>query len=83
MSWDYVDGSGIWKRYKNSVTGEDSIKEHEPRVVKQWCLSHTIAGDIPATRLVRCADCGQEIKYVVGYHQLTNGKLSVRNESKQ
>lgn len=76
--WDYVDGRGLWKKYKNTVTGEESIELHEPKVVKQWCPEHEFGDKIPPNRIIECKKCGQEVLFVVGYHELKNGKLTVR-----
>jgi hypothetical protein len=83
MTWDYVDGSGLWQRYKNSQTGEESIKEHKPRVVKQWCGQHEYSGDIPRNRIIECIHCGQETTFIVGLHEFIDGKLILRKRPKQ
>lgn len=80
--WDYVDGDGLWKRYRNTVTGEQSIKEHELKIAKTWCATHRFSSDIPRNRIISCLDCGQEIRFVVGYHDLVDGKLVLRKPRK-
>lgn len=83
--WEYVDGSGIWQRWKNDTTGEESIKEHEVKVVKTWCADkqHIYDNSIPANRIITCKKCGQEAKFIVGIHELDNGKLITRKPPKQ
>jgi uncharacterized protein (UPF0248 family) len=76
--WEYVDGKGLWKRYRNQETGEESIELHEPKVVKTWCPVHQFDDDIPRNRILTCNKCGQEVLYIAGYHELRDGKLIVR-----
>jgi len=79
--WQVKDGSGIWTNYVNPDTGEESVKEHELKVVKQWCAEHRFSGEIPANRMITCLDCGQEVLFVVGRDRMENGRV-VRNELK-
>jgi len=74
--WEHIDGDGLWKRLKNSETGEESIKVHSPRVVFT-CTEHEFSNDIPPSRKISCIKCGQEITFVVGHHELKNGKLHI------
>lgn len=82
--WEYVDGSGIWQRWRDKTTGEESIKEHQARVVKTWCADsqHIYNETIPTNRIITCKKCGQENKFIVGIHDFKNGKLITRNASK-
>ena len=66
--WEHKTGNGRWKNYVNSETGEQSIKNHELKLVKTWCAEHRLPEIVPANRLVNCLDCGQEVKYIVGIH---------------
>jgi hypothetical protein len=78
MVWEYVDGQGIWQKWKNSVTGEESIELHTPKVVQQWCGHHEFDNSIPKDRILTCKKCGQEVLFIVGYHELKDGRLVVR-----
>lgn len=81
--WEYKDGAGIWTKYVNEETGEESVKEHRLKVVKTWCADHRFEGEqIPTNRMLTCADCGQEVLFVVGRDELVDGRI-VRKEIKQ
>lgn len=80
--WEYKGGKGIWKRYVNDETGEDSYAEHQPRLVKSWCGEdgHYFVFSAENPRIVVCKECALERNYVVGFHQLKDGKLLPRKK---
>lgn len=80
--WEYKSGSGRWKNYVNPETGEQSIKEHAPRLVKTWCSEHRFDNKIPANRVIECLDCGQEVTFVVGRHILKDGRIKLNKRTK-
>lgn len=77
--WTYVDGTGLWQKYKNEETGEESLKEHTLKNVYTGCAKHRINPEIPRDRQVVCLDCGQQFTFVVGYHLLKDGYLHTRH----
>lgn len=73
--WEYKSGSGRWANYVNSQTGEESIKKHTPLLVKEWCAIHRYTPDIPKNRIKECLVCGQETTFIVGIHEIVDGKI--------
>ena len=71
----------LWKDEINPETGEHSLHIHELKPVKQWCAfeQHLFQPDIPQNRKIHCMVCGQEVTFVVGYHQLIDGHLVVKS----
>lgn len=80
MTWDYKQGTGIWAEYVNSDTGESTLKQHELKVVKQWCsdADHTYELLDAGKRLIQCITCGQERTFVVGLEDFKDGKIIKR-----
>lgn len=80
--YDYVEGSGLWRKYVDKETGDSSIKEHKLKLVKSWCPSgkHVYDETIPPNRQIECKACGQETTFIVGYHELVNGHLRERQK---
>lgn len=60
----------LWRNEVDPRTGEQSLKTHELKTVKQWCGNHTFTQDIPRNRIIKCVDCGQEVRFVLGLHKL-------------
>ncbi len=60
----------LWRNEVNPHTGENSLRIHELKPVKQWCGRHTFSQEIPTNRLIKCLDCGQEVRFVLGLHKL-------------
>lgn len=75
---DSNKGDGIWKERINQETGESSIKEHTLKVVKVWCLpkDHVFSDPIGGDREIVCKLCGYTAKFILGHHELKNGKLT-------
>jgi len=71
---------GMWEDVVNPRTGEHSLKIHTLKLVKEWCAfsDHEFDSFIPKDRKITCNKCGQEITFVVGYHELKDGHLSIR-----
>lgn len=72
--WELVEGQGLWQKYKNNVTGETSVKEHELKKVWQSCSNHFFVEE-GSSRNVKCKYCGLGKRYVLGMQKLDNGKL--------
>ena len=77
MNWKYKSGKGIWKQYKNTKTGELSIKEHKLKTVKKWCErgKHCFFIEDMKKRLAVCSKCGQELTFIVGKHKIKDNKI--------
>lgn len=74
----FKGGEGIWKRYVDEESGRDSYAEHIPKVVKQWCPEdgcYFIKTEDP--RIVVCKRCGLERNFIIGFHQIKDGKLLI------
>lgn len=75
--WELVEGtegSGLWQKYKNSVTGETSVKEHNLRKVWEACADHYFIEE-GGSRNVKCRKCGFGKRYSLGMQKLVDGKL--------
>lgn len=79
--WVHKSGQGIWENLVNEDTGEESVKEHIPKLVKQWCAKHRYSGEIPADRVITCLDCGQDAIFVVGRDLMIDGRVHKRQKS--
>jgi dissimilatory sulfite reductase (desulfoviridin) alpha/beta subunit len=79
MTWKAKSGSGLWTEYVNDQTGESSIGEHEPRVVKKWCPKGTHDFRIVdiKKRLAKCIKCDQEVNFVVGKDKIDGDKVTI------
>lgn len=77
MSWKKISGKGLWTNYKNSDTGEESIKEHMPKVVKTWCIppEHNFIIKDMGKRLAVCSKCQKEFTFVVGRDKIKDNKV--------
>jgi len=74
--WELVENSegGRWADYKNTVTGEHSVKTHKPIKVWESCTNHYFVEE-GQTRMVKCNKCGYGKRYVLGIQKLVDGKL--------
>lgn len=73
--WEFKGGTGIWKEYVNSETGESSIKEIKTKVIKRFCKNHYFKITDPNKREVTCTKCGVVSNYVLGFHKVVKGKV--------
>lgn len=76
-NWEYKGGSGRWKEYVNSDTGESTIKEHKLKTVWQSCLRNECIYELtnPRTRECTCTKCGAITYFVLGMSKLVEGKI--------
>ena len=78
--WKYVGGTGIWTEYKNTKTGESTIKSFGK--IKDLVDSIPPECDcyyeIVSPGSVQCQKCGRGKKMVWGPQILRNGKI-IRN----
>lgn len=72
--WELVDGEGIWQKYKNTQTGELSVKTYTPRAVATGCDNHYFIEE-GSSRSVVCNKCGFGRRYILGKEKLKDGKL--------
>lgn len=75
--WKTKEGTeddGRWKEEVNELTGESSIKLHEPKMVAMFCkpIDHNYQLD---GRHAVCTICGQERSFIPGLHELKGGKI--------
>lgn len=80
--WEHKSGTGRWKDFVNQETGEHSVKEHELKLVKKWCAVHRFGDQIPQNRELECLDCGQDVRFILGYHKLENGRIVINKPKK-
>lgn len=71
------DIGGLWTERINPITGESSLREHTPKVIKEWCLpdEHYFVMKDPRDRILICDKCKYEAKFVLGMQKLIDGKL--------
>jgi len=76
-NWEYKGGSGRWKEYVNSDTGESTIKEHKLKTVWQSCPRNECTYELtnPRTRECTCTKCGAITYFVLGMSKLVEGKI--------
>lgn len=75
--WKTKEGTehdGRWKEEVNTVTGESSIKLHQPKVVATFCnpQEHNFKLD---GRISTCMVCGQQRNFIPGLHEIKGGQL--------
>jgi len=76
-NWELKGGTGRWKEYINSETGESSIKEHQLKTVWQSCPKgkcHFELTDSPK-RECTCQNCGAITNFILGMQSLVKGKI--------
>lgn len=57
--------------------GRSSLSNHTVRVVQTWCkASEHYFDQSDDVRLATCRKCGYSVPFVIGYHQIKEGKLS-------
>lgn len=81
--WEKTGGSGRWTNYRNTDTGENSIKEHKLKTVKKWCANHYFLIVDPGKRLLVCKHCGQEGHFIVGKQNVQDGQLITLHSQKE
>lgn len=75
--WQTKEGTendGRWKEEINTLTGESSIKFHEPKLVASFCKSSDHYYELEG-RVATCMNCGQQRDFIPGLHKLDGGKL--------
>lgn len=79
MSYKKVGGEGLWTNWQDERTGEKSVKEHELRVVKQWCAKGKHSYEIKdiSKRIAECTTCKQERPFVVGKHEIVGNTVVI------
>jgi hypothetical protein len=79
MTWTKKGGKGLWSEYVNEQTGETSIEEHQPKVIKTWCPNgkHDFRVVDMNKRLAVCSKCDQEINFIIGKHEVKDGKVTI------
>lgn len=76
----HLGGTGLWQNWKNTKTGEQSLRLHTPKVVKQWCAEedHYFEQKHPQKRIAICKHCKMERPFVLGRDRLVDGKFLKR-----
>ncbi len=67
----------LWEETKDPVSGKSSLSEHTPRVIATYCKEddHYFEVDFKL-REATCRKCGIKSKFIVGRHELKDGKLT-------
>lgn len=69
-------GSPLWRETINPVTGESSLKTHEAKLIWTGCIpGECIVKKTDNPRDVVCEKCGQHYNFIIGFHEIKNGKL--------
>lgn len=68
----------IWDETKHPITGESSLKEIKPKLIKSYCKDHYFEINYK-TREAVCRNCGISSKFIVGKHKLEDGKIKNAN----
>lgn len=67
----------LWKEEVNPHTGKSSLQNHTVRVVQVWCKPKEHYFDqSDDIRLATCTKCGYSVPFVIGYHEIKDGKLT-------
>jgi hypothetical protein len=72
----HEDDRGVWNNYRNVLTGENSIKEHKPKVVWRSCKNfkdHYF--EQTGNREWTCTKCQFIFLPIIGIHKLEDGKV--------
>ncbi len=72
MTWKKIGGKGRWENYKNTDTGEETVKELKPKVVWTGCKKHFFTLD---GRTVVCKKCGFGKQFNPAKQDLIKGQL--------
>ena len=75
--WEDKGGTGRWKEYVNSETGESSLKIHKLRTVWQSCPKgecYFILTD-SGKRECTCSKCGSIKRFILGMQNLVDGEI--------
>lgn len=77
MTWEktHEEDRGRWNEYKNSETGESSIKEHQLKVVWKGCKGGNHLFEISGNREATCTKCGYIKEFILGLEKLVDGKF--------
>lgn len=68
---------GIWEKYKDPLTGKDSIENHTLKTLNVWCApkDHVFEYVEGGAREIKCTICDYESTFILGRHKLSKGKL--------
>lgn len=68
---------GLWNNVVNPETGENSITEHKPKLIIQFCKQqdHYFELISPTSRQLKCKKCSMETYFILGLQQLIDGKV--------
>jgi len=67
----------LWTETKDPITGRSSLSEHKVRLVQTWCrASEHFFDQSEDVRLATCTKCGYSVPFVIGFHQIKDGKLT-------
>ena len=77
MTWEKVneDDKGRWNEFKNTETGESSIKEHKLKVVWKSCKENDHFWEVTGNREVTCTKCGIGRTFILGLDKIVDGRL--------
>jgi hypothetical protein len=74
--WEQVgENQGRWTEFKDSETGESSIKEYKLKVVWRSCKPDDHVFELSGNREVTCTKCKMIKPFVLGQEVLKDGKL--------
>lgn len=75
--WQHKGGTGRWKEWVNSDTGESSLKTHALKTVYQSCPTDQCHFELTnsAARECTCVKCGRIEHFIVGLQALIDGKI--------
>lgn len=67
----------LFKEEIDPRTGRSSLQNHTVRVVQTWCKpSDHYFDQSEDVRLATCTKCGYSVPFVIGLHQIKDGKLT-------
>ena len=67
--------SDLWKDTINPQSGEHSIKEITPKVVKTYCSDDDHFFELTPQHTVECKKCGLGRHFVLGRMKIIDGKI--------
>ncbi len=69
--------ANLWTETIDPESGRSSLQNHTVRLVQTWCkpVDHFF-DQSEDVRLASCTKCGYSVPFVIGYHQIKDGKLS-------